>query len=134
MATTEKRKDRSGEAQDVTTWFRISAWGRQAELANQYLAKGRKVYVEGRLREEKYTDREGNERTSLEVNASDVQFLDPRNDSTQSSQAGAEDDQAESGRDGDGETPASAPARSNGRSSRSKRSQKETVEEADIPF
>ena len=78
IATTEKRKDRAGEAQDVTTWFRVSAWGRQAEVANQYLTKGKQVYVEGRLRQEEYTDREGNRRQSLEVTASDIQFLGAR--------------------------------------------------------
>jgi single-strand DNA-binding protein len=78
VASTEKRKDRAGELQDVTTWFRISVWGRQAELANQYLTKGRQVYVEGRLRQEEYTDRDGNRRSALEVTASDLQFLGPR--------------------------------------------------------
>jgi len=57
-----------------------TAWGRQAELAAEYLAKGRQVYVEGRLRREEYTDREGVQRTSLEVNASDIQFLGQRAD------------------------------------------------------
>jgi single-strand DNA-binding protein len=75
VATTEKRKDRTGEAQDVTTWFRVSAWGRQAEIASQYLAKGRQVYVEGRLRQEEYTDKDGNRRQSLEVTATDIHFL-----------------------------------------------------------
>ena len=78
IATTEKRKDRSGEAQDVTTWFRVSAWGRQAEIANQYLSKGKQVYVEGRLRQEEYTDKEGNRRQTLEVNATDIHFLGAR--------------------------------------------------------
>lgn len=50
-----------------------TAWGRQAELAAEYLAKGRQVYVEGRLRREEYTDREGVQGASLEVNASDIQ-------------------------------------------------------------
>ncbi len=78
IATTEKRKDNTGEAQDITTWFKVSVWGRQAEVANQYLAKGRQVYVEGRLRQEEYTDRDGNKRQSLVVNASDIQFLTPK--------------------------------------------------------
>jgi single-strand DNA-binding protein len=78
IATTEKRKDRAGEGQDVTTWFRVSVWGRQAEVANQYLSKGKQVYLEGRLRQEEYTDRDGNKRTSLEVSATDIQFLGAR--------------------------------------------------------
>jgi single-strand DNA-binding protein len=59
IATTEKRRDASGETEEHTIWFRVTAWGRQAELAAEYLAKGRQVYVEGRLRREEYTDREG---------------------------------------------------------------------------
>jgi single-strand DNA-binding protein len=76
VATTERRKDpRSGEPQDVTTWFRVSLWRRHAELANQYLSKGKQVYIEGRLRQEEYTDRDGQKRTSLVVEATDMQFL-----------------------------------------------------------
>src|SRR5262249_5729120 len=54
---------------------------RQAELANEYLAKGRQIYIEGRLRQEEYTDREGNRRVSLEVTATEMQFLGRRDDS-----------------------------------------------------
>ncbi|MCI0660197.1 MAG: single-stranded DNA-binding protein [Acidobacteria bacterium] len=80
IATTEKRKDRTGEAQDVTTWFRVTLWGRQAEVANQYLSKGKQVFVEGRLRQEEYTDRDGNRRTALEVNGTDIHFLGTKGD------------------------------------------------------
>jgi single-strand DNA-binding protein len=55
----------AGEQIDYTMWFRITVWGRQAELASEYLAKGRQVYIAGRLRQEGYIDREGNPRTSL---------------------------------------------------------------------
>lgn len=75
VATSERRKDSHGDMQDVTTWFRVTVWRRQAEIANQYLSKGKQVYVEGRLRQAEYTDREGNQRTTLEVTASDIQFL-----------------------------------------------------------
>jgi single-strand DNA-binding protein len=78
IATTEKRKDNAGEAQDITTWFRVTLWGRQAEVANQYLSKGKQVYIEGRLRQNEYTDREGVRRTSLEINATDIHFLGAR--------------------------------------------------------
>jgi single-strand DNA-binding protein len=78
VATTEKRRNARGETEEHTLWFRVAAWGRQAEVANEYLAKGRQVYVEGRLRVEEYTDRDGNPRTSLEVNASDIHFLGQR--------------------------------------------------------
>jgi single-strand DNA-binding protein len=76
VATNERRRDKAGEQQDITTWFRITAWGKQAETASKYLSKGRRVYVEGRLHMEEWTDREGKARQTLEVNASEIQFLD----------------------------------------------------------
>jgi single-strand DNA-binding protein len=83
VATTERRKDRSGESQDITTWFRVTVWRRQAELASQYLSKGKQVYVEGRLIQREFQDRDGNTRYNLEVTASDVQFLGSRGDEIQ---------------------------------------------------
>lgn len=80
VATTERRKDRNGEMQDVTTWFRVNVWRRQAEVASQYLKKGRQVYIEGRLSQSEYQDREGQTRTSLEIHASDLQFIGSRGD------------------------------------------------------
>ncbi|MGB7070941.1 MAG: single-stranded DNA-binding protein [Pyrinomonadaceae bacterium] len=91
MATNEKRKDKSGELQDVTTWFRITLWARQAENAAKYLKKGSAVYVEGRLRIEEWTDRDGNNRYTLEVQASDMQFLGGRGSDDQSESQGAGD-------------------------------------------
>jgi single-strand DNA-binding protein len=76
VATNERRRDKTGEQQDVTTWFRVTVWGKQAENVSRYLTKGRKVYLEGRLHVEEWTDREGKPRQSLEVNASEVQFID----------------------------------------------------------
>jgi single-strand DNA-binding protein len=78
VATTERRKDRSGELQDVTTWFNVSLWGNRAETTSQYLNKGKLVFVEGRLTQREYQDRDGNTRTSLDVFATDVQFIGPR--------------------------------------------------------
>ena len=75
VATNEKRKDKAGETQDFTTWFRVTLWGRQAETASQYLTKGRPVYIEGRLRLEEWTDRDGKSRSTLEVHATDMQFI-----------------------------------------------------------
>ena len=80
IATTERRKDASGEMQDQTTWFDVSVWGKKAEAANQYLAKGRQVFIDGRLRQEEYTDRDGNKRTKLKVDANDFQFVGSRGD------------------------------------------------------
>ena len=75
LATNERRKDKAGEMQDQTTWFRVTLWGRQAETASQYLTKGRPVYIEGRLRVEEWTDRDGKPRHTLEVHATDMQFI-----------------------------------------------------------
>ncbi|HXG92727.1 MAG TPA: single-stranded DNA-binding protein [Blastocatellia bacterium] len=80
VATTERRKDKSGEVQERTTWFRVSFFGRQAEVASQYLSKGRQVYVEGQLSQREWTDKDGATRTSLEVRGSDIQFLSPASD------------------------------------------------------
>lgn len=76
IATNERRKDKAGEQQDITTWFKVTVWGKQAETVSQYLTKGRSVYVEGRLHMEEWTDKEGKTRHTLEVNASDVHFID----------------------------------------------------------
>ncbi|OLD10957.1 MAG: hypothetical protein AUJ06_01240 [Chloroflexi bacterium 13_1_40CM_3_70_6] len=69
-----------GTRQEQTDWFRISCWANLAERAQQMITKGRLVYVEGRFNPRVYTDREGRERTSLDVTASDFQMLDPRPD------------------------------------------------------
>ncbi|HEY0077963.1 MAG TPA: single-stranded DNA-binding protein [Pyrinomonadaceae bacterium] len=78
MATNERRRDKTGDTQDLTTWFRVTLWGRQAEAASQYLTKGRPVYVQGRLRVEEWTDRDGRSRYTLEVHATDMQFIGGR--------------------------------------------------------
>ena len=76
VATNERRKDKAGEQQDITTWFRVTVWGKQAETVSKYLTKGRSVYVEGRMHVEEWTDKDGKQRFTLELNASDVRFLD----------------------------------------------------------
>ena len=78
LATNERKKDKTGEFQDVTTWFRVTLWRNQAENASKYLEKGRSVYIEGRLRLSEWTDRDGNSRQTLEVTASEMQFIGGR--------------------------------------------------------
>lgn len=82
MASNERRKDKNGMQQDFTTWFRVTVWGKQAETVSKYLSKGRSVYIEGRLHLEEWTDRDGKPRYTLEVNASDVQFIDSGNNAS----------------------------------------------------
>jgi single-strand DNA-binding protein len=74
VAVTERVKDGDGY-KDNTEWFRVTLFGKTAENAAQYLQKGRQVYVEGRLKTDKYKDKEGVERTSVEVIGNTVQFL-----------------------------------------------------------
>ena len=74
VAVTERVKD--GDAwKDSTEWFRVVTFGKTAETAGQYLQKGRQVYVEGRLRTSKYKDKEGVEKTSVEVVCNQLTFL-----------------------------------------------------------
>ena len=80
VATSEKRKDNIGEIKEETTWFKVSFWGKLAEVASQYLSKGKQVYIEGRLRTREWTDKEGRTRTSLEISGSELKLLGGRND------------------------------------------------------
>lgn len=75
IATNEKKRDKAGELQDITTWFRVTTWNKQAETASKYLTKGSSVYIEGRLKIEEWTDRDGKNRYTLEVNATDLHFI-----------------------------------------------------------
>lgn len=80
VATSDKKKDKAGEMQDVTTWFRVTLWRQQAENAAKYLTKGRQVYIEGRLGVEEWTDRDGNNRHTLEVQGTEMHFIGSRGD------------------------------------------------------
>jgi single-strand DNA-binding protein len=156
VATTERRKNAAGESEEHTTWFRVTVWGRQAELANEYLSRGRQVYIEGRLRLEEYTSREGSPRISPEVNATDIQVLGQRSDaagqtgqSGQSTQMGQDEksaeqnDQMEEPMQEEAESKP-APTRTSGKPRRASNKQgagkenagKElvSIEEDDIPF
>jgi single-strand DNA-binding protein len=76
LATTERFGGRDGGTpQERTEWHRIVVWGKQAENCAQYLAKGRSVYVEGRLQTRDWEDKDGNKRRSTEITAQAVQFL-----------------------------------------------------------
>ena len=76
MATSRRYTTSAGESREETEWFRVSVWGRQAESCNQFLSKGRRVYVEGRLHSRNWEGQDGQMRTSLEVSANRVIFLD----------------------------------------------------------
>ena len=78
LATTEKFKNKGGEQQERTEWHNIVVWNRQADLCKRFLAKGRQVYVEGKLRTREWSDRDGNKRRITEVIASQIVFLGSR--------------------------------------------------------
>lgn len=84
LATNEVWNDRDGNRQERTEWHSVTVWGKQAELCGQYLAKGRSVYVEGRLQSRTYTDKEGAERKVWDVVASQVTFLGGQDGGSQS--------------------------------------------------
>jgi len=79
IAVNRVSRNQSGERQEETEWFNIVAWRQLAETCTQYLKKGQKVYIEGRLQTRRYTDRNGAERTAIEVIANDMEMLTPKN-------------------------------------------------------
>jgi single-strand DNA-binding protein len=78
IATSETWKDKAGEKQEKTEWHRVVLFGRQAEIAGEYLKKGRSVYIEGRLQTKKYTDKDGVEKYSTEIVGDRMQLLGSR--------------------------------------------------------
>ena len=82
IATSEQWKDKNGEKQERTEWHRVVLFGRQAEVAGEYLKKGRSVYIEGRLQTRKYTDKDGVEKYSTEIVADRMQLLGSGRDSS----------------------------------------------------
>lgn len=78
LAVSRSYKSNTGERREETEWFNIVAWRQLAETCNTYLHKGSKVYIEGRLTQRKYTDKNGVERTSVDVIASEMEMLTPK--------------------------------------------------------
>ncbi len=78
VATNEVYRDKDGERQEKTEWHRVVLWRNKAELAEKYLSKGRQVYVEGRLRNRQYQDKEGNQRYTTEILCDVINFLGGR--------------------------------------------------------
>jgi len=86
LAVNRNTKTPTGEKQEETEWFNIVAWRQLAETCNTYLHKGSKVFIEGRLTQRKYTDKNGIDRWMVEVIASDMEMLTPK-----SAQGGSSD-------------------------------------------
>ncbi len=109
LATSEVYQNQEGQRQENTTWHNIVCWGKTAELAKEYLRKGREVYLEGRISNRSYDDKDGNKRYISEVVVQNLKFLGSRQ---QGEPGGAADDAAE---------PSPSPAASGG-------------DEDDLPF
>lgn len=80
VATDETYKDRNGERQKRTEWHKIVVWGKQAEIAQQYLKKGSLIFIEGRIQSREWQDKEGQKRTSFEIVATNFRMLGGRGD------------------------------------------------------
>ena len=78
IATSSKYKNKAGELVEETEWHRVSFFGRLAEVVGEYLKKGRSVYIEGRLKTRKYTDKDGVEKYATDIIASEMQMLGGR--------------------------------------------------------
>src|ERR1700750_2261051 len=99
IATSEAWNDKqSGEKQERTEWHRVKLFGKLAEIAGEYLSKGRQVYIEGSLRTDKYTDKDGVERYSTDIIANEMQMLGGQSGSdNQARQQTARSDRASNG-------------------------------------
>ncbi len=75
VATNERYKNKGGEWEERTEWHNITLWGRLAEIAGEYLAKGKSVYIEGRLQTRKWQDRDGKDRYTTEIVGERIQML-----------------------------------------------------------
>jgi single-strand DNA-binding protein len=80
VATDETYKDKNGERQKRTEWHKIVVWGKQAEIAQQYLKKGSLIFIEGRIQSREWQDKEGQKRTSFEIVATNFRMLGGRAD------------------------------------------------------
>ena len=78
VASNRRYRTAAGEQREETEWFNVSAWGRLAEVCNQYLTRGQQVYVEGRLRSRSYQGNDGQTRYSLDITLTEMQMLGSR--------------------------------------------------------
>jgi single-strand DNA-binding protein len=101
IATTERFKNKDGEQQERTEWHNIVCWGRLAEIANEYLKKGRPVYIEGSIRYHSYDDKDGIKRYRTDIVALRMQLLGSRGETEQVPAQPAEEKQPEMPADDD---------------------------------
>jgi len=90
LAVSEKYKNKQGEAAESVCFVDVVAWGRQAEICGQYLAKGSPILIDGRLQYDSWENEDGQRRSKIKVQASRVQFVGSRNGSKNSADGGGE--------------------------------------------
>ena len=129
VATSESWKDKqTGEQQERTEWHRVKLFGRLAEIAGEYLKKGRQIYIEGSIRTDKYTDKEGVQRYSTDIIGSEMQMLGGGGEGGGSSSGGGNYNRERPER-GAPRGPQSAPQRQTAEPVRN-----DSFEDDDIPF
>lgn len=127
LATTRRYRTPDGQTTEETEWHRVVFFGRQAEIARDYLRKGRQIYVEGRLRTRKWTDQEGRDHYTTEVIGENFQMLGRRSDNENSGTSAASNDGFDKPRDFPvRQTPAAAPQPS--------AVPNDALEDDDVPF
>ncbi|MES2205700.1 MAG: single-stranded DNA-binding protein [Pseudomonadota bacterium] len=130
IATTESWKDKSGQRQEKTEWHRIVMYRRLAEIAGEYLKKGSQVYIEGRLETRKWQDKEGQERTTVDVVASEMKMLSSRGATSPDMPSEGDNEYAPNNGNSGGNTT----ARKNPSSSGASSSYANSAMDDDIPF
>ena len=120
LAVNHRFKTKEGEAKEETTFVECDVWGRTAEVMNQYLSKGRPVFIEGRLKLDQWQDKEGGNRSMLKVVIENFQFIDSKGG-----------DGSNAGSSGGNSAPARSPAKS---APAAVGVQHEPISEDDIPF
>jgi single-strand DNA-binding protein len=133
VATDESYKDKNGERQKRTEWHKIVVWGKQAEIAQQYLKKGSLIFIEGRIQSREWQDKEGQKRTSFEIVASNFRMLGGRAEGAAAGAAAGGGGAARSGGD-DFETHAAPADDSYPGTSASQASSGPEISDEDIPF
>ncbi len=139
VATSESWKDKqTGEQQERTEWHRVKLFGRLAEIAGEYLKKGRQVYIEGSIRTDKYTDKEGVQRYSTDIIGNEMQMLGGGSEGGAGGGGGGggggfNRDRGERPERGPARGPQSAPQRDN-RPAASQPARNDSFEDDDIPF
>jgi len=121
VADSEKYKDASGETHERTTWVDLEAWGRTAEVINEHFRKGQRIAIVGSLRQDVWTDKEGQKRSRLKVVVNSFDFIEPRNDRDAAPSQPRQQDERQ-------------PARAAGTRQGASSGQHEPVDEDRIPF